>query len=457
LADVEIEEHPKDKLSYWLKWLAASKKAAKRHWRDVDAAEREYNKDYDNDEGKALEDRETNSVYPAYWSACKTLEPALYARTPVITSRRRFGINDNLALIACKIVERLGEYLAEMSDVDAVMRAARADFIHGDKATTQVVLEECPGEKQRIDLQLITTPEGATIYADQSGNPYEGDIIQDEQGYFYEQEAPPQKKVLILALPYDDILHTPDAKSEHEIREKAYRFCMSYHEAVARFGEKAKAWVYTNSKHYDREDHEKDRNDLPGRYLEGWEIWCKCTRKVYWVSESNPQEFLDIKDDPYKLKDFFPSPKFIISSEPTKNLYPTPAYVHLYPTIQQMHRAYDRIFGLLDGARRRALVDGSVPELFELANEASDREFIAVQNLQALIEKGGLENLVQYLPVGELTQAIQELLKGYSKRCMMSGSECLKSCGVLPIRRKLKGRTKLNQQQRTIGSRITGL
>lgn len=375
-AAVEKEERelPQDGVGWWIKWIKAAKKAADRHWQDSRRAYDEYELG-EREENTKLDDT-VERVYPIYWASSKVLEPAYYARTPNPYVKRRFDISDPDSIGKSVISKRLAEWLQEDTEFDDTMVASVLDFINADKCTTQAIYEaEIEGE------------EGQQIVSGQ--------------------------RILFKAVPFDEIIHSPKAKSFSEISEMAYYFCLSEVEAEKRFGDvvdrlPAEAWQTSSGG--DPEDHdESQKNDLPGKYIEGWECWSKVTKKMYLVCPKYSQDFLaPPKEDPYKLKGFFPSPPFRIGSRKRKSLYPTPIYVRLFPTIKQLHQQYRKVFDLVDGIRRRALVDGSVAEVVELLN-AGDQEFVAVQNLQEMVEKGILANLIYYLPVQELVQAIVEL------------------------------------------------
>ena len=51
----------------------------------------------------------------------------------------------------------------------------------------------------------------------------------------YELDATGNKKLFLAPLLFDEVLHTPNAKTEIEIKEKAYKFYLSYDEAEAKF------------------------------------------------------------------------------------------------------------------------------------------------------------------------------------------------------------------------------
>lgn len=402
----------RDTLSFWLKWIKIAKKdpKAKAHRENSKDAWNEY-ENTESDKGLDIANlqRTTSHSYPIYWASSKIIEPAFFSRLPKLVTRRRFDIDDPIAALGGTIIERLGTYAVESTDFDDVMRSAVGDFIHADKATTQVVYEaDFEDVEERHDLAPIDDE----VYLDEEGEVYEGEILQDDLGFFYIEtvQRPINQKVYITSLCYDEILHTPDAKNESEIKEKAYYFKLSKDEAIKRFGEdicKKVNWKKLTEKD---EDNNEVVSDSTEEYLEGYECWSKVNKTIYFVSDQLVDEFLDVvKDDPYGLDGFFPSPRFIISSKPSKSLYPKAAYVHCRRNIEELHKITDRVYDLIEGIRRRALVAGGNEELIAALNDLDAGEFVVMPNLQSIVEKGGIQNLIFYIPVQELVSAIGEL------------------------------------------------
>jgi len=413
---VEAEEQAdkRDSIKYWLKWIPAAKKAAKRHWDDAKAAYKEYEYDAEGDAGRNDPNKPCTTRYSIYWASCKTLEPAYYAKSPELNTRKMFGIDDDLANTMALCIDRLGQYFLANTEFDSVMSATVLDFIHADKCTAQAIYE---GEEERVDLieQLDPMTGQVGIFEpslDQNGQPipFQGEPERDGSGPFVMRAIPDTQNIKPAVLPYYEVLHTPEAKMESEIVDKAIYFCLDYSEAIKRFGEEKLAKVnWKTSKTYEVDEAEKDRTDLPGKFLDGWECYSKRTKRTYWVCEDYKDDFLDVKDDPYDLVGFFPCTPFVISSKPSKSLYPTPAYVHVESLIKRLHKMQGRIYTLVDAIRRRAIVDGSCPEVLTAIEGLGDNEFITIQNLQHILEKGGLANLIHWVPVAELVQALPEL------------------------------------------------
>lgn len=407
----DVEDTPRSKIGYWLKWVKAAKKASKKHWEDSKAAYAEY------ELGQAREDDDIKPKrgFPIYWSCCKTLEPAYYSRDPKIISKRRNGIEDEMALTMSLIDQRLGQYLVETGHFSEAMRGAVADYMHGAKATVQVVYT-AEKEPKRVPLQMLTA-EGAepTYYESDPADPYTEEVMQDDEGYFYngEQVAEDTQQLFLAPVLFDEVLHTPEAKTSAEITEIAYKFCLDYEQAEAKFNSgKDKTLPYKTSKVYgeDKFSDETEEGASPGKKLEGWEIYCKHSKMTYWVCEEYKDDFLAKEPDPLGLKDFFPSPAFILQNKSRKSLYPTPTWVYLEATANQLHNLYERIFKLIKSIRRRALVYGASPELIQALNSLGDNEFIAAPQISDILDKGGIQNLIHYVPVQELVAAINEAM-----------------------------------------------
>jgi len=405
----DAPEMRQDTPLFWKRWLKAAKgEECERHFKAGRAAWNEYEK---RDSNSGVDDAVKAKPYPIYWASCKILEPAYYARTPKILSTRRCGIKDGIALTMSLIVERLGEYFVDSTDFDDVMQSAVLDFIHSDKATTQVTFDLEPRRiKKRVNL--IPDKKGKKLVREDGlpgadDHPYQ----EDAQGPFIEE---PQMvnwpKIKFMPSSFDETLHTPDARCEAEITEKAYYFYMPQEQAEQRFPGKEINWKTGKKKDIDDVDGVGEDDEGPvSAYVEGWECWCKTTGKVYWVSDQCHDGFLDVQEDPYRLRNFFPSPKFIIGSRPSKHLYPTPIFIQLLPLIDELHCAAARVSTLIERIKRRALIDGSNPELILALNRLDDGEYVAVENLQQILEKGSIDNMVWFVPVRELVQAITEL------------------------------------------------
>jgi len=406
--DEAKETQEKYTIGYFKKWLKAAKKAAKDHWDDSQSA-------YDEAENKVAKDGDEKGSkrgYPIYKFSTQKLEPAFYSRSPKVKAQRRFGIEDDMALTMSLIADRLGQWLIDNGHFDEGMLGACSDFIHASKATTQVIYET-QTEPARMPLmpQIDPATNQPTGYVDPATNqPYTGQVQSDGGGYFYmgEKAIEDTQKIYLAPIAFDEILHTPTAKTPAQITEIAYKFCLEKEEAEEKFNpDKTKQLSYKKGK--DSEDDSDDAESVV-ETLEGWEIYCLDNKTVYWVSESYG-DILKEQPDPLGISRFFPSPSFIISNKKRKSLYPTPIWVYLEATANQLHQIYERTFRLVRSIRRRCLVHGASPELLQALNRLDGEEYLAGVDISDILEKGGIKEIMQWVDVQELVAALTEMLQ----------------------------------------------
>lgn len=415
----EVEETGAEgKIGYWLKWIRAAKdcKERKRHAEDAQAAYDEYELAGRGKDGSGVE-----RVYPIYAESCWTLEPAFFAQNPKIIAKRKYGTEDGIALTMSLIAERLGQHLVDTSNFGDAIEAAVQDYIHASKATVQVVYS-AEADVRRVPL-TPEPPESPERYYSAPGVEYSGEVRQDEEGYFAEEPAIDEASQAISVVPvlYDEILHTPEAKTEADITEKAFKFCLDYETAEEKFntgpgGESLNRTLpYVMGKEKDEDGEDYDGDDTKSektRQLYGWEIWCKKSKKVYWVCEGYKDDFLvEPQPDPYGLEGFFPTPDFIIKNKRRKNMFPVPTWRYLEPTANQLHRLYERIFVLIGCVERKALVYGASPELIGALNSLTSGQFIAVGQAADILNQGGINKMIEWVDVQSLVQAISECLQ----------------------------------------------
>lgn len=390
----EERKDPKDTPEFWRRWIKAAKTKAEPTWAIAREAWREYESGEDG----------TGDSYPIYWSSCKTIEPAYYSRTPQLINKRRFDTDDLIAGTACLINKRLGDYLVENSNFDSVMMAAVGDYIHADKTTVQVVYEA-----DFEDVPLFLDESGN--YVREDGSSFTGEVFNKEDDIFGKQAIQGSQKIYLSPVTFDEVLHTPSAKTEAEIREKAYFVTMTKDEALERFSVDPQNITWKKTRTGDDVSTSRGRELNTGEeYLELWECYSKPNEMVYWVSDQYKEDFLDKKQNPYQLRDFWPSTPFIVGSKPSKNMYSTPVFKRLKSNIKTLSKQAQKIYELMDAIDPRAIIDGTNDDLAALINLDSGK-YISVRNFQTIIEKGGLANLIQFLPVGELVSAVTTFMQ----------------------------------------------
>ena len=185
----------------------------------------------------------------------------------------------------------------------------------------------------------------------------------------------------------------------------------------------AKRWrdvPYVAYRHEVSEETRKELEDpeIMGQYTEQdfanedldstiWEIWCKETRKVYFIAEDS-ETVLSIKDDPLGLKGFFPQGKPIQPITATKDLTPSCPY-SVYKTLaEELERATKRINAIMKGLKVRGLFAGEAADVTRLA-QADDNELVTAANLEQLTAMGGIDKAIAWWPVDKAIQVLKEL------------------------------------------------
>ena len=395
--------------AYWCKWKESAQKAAKTHWGRSRAAWSEYLMEEPEVRGAADLTFRYPRKFPIYWSSVKLLQPSYYSRTPVPVVKQTFDNRDSVARVAATLCDRLGRFMLSRTPYDEAMESVRDQFILTDKAAGRVYFEpEIEPTMDRIALQVGA--DGMSL-VDQLGQPPQGDVLQDDSGYYYERpgERLVTAQIHFSALDYDEVLHTPFARNWSEITEIAYRVVLSKTEAREKFGDKIDTISFVQRKDTRKDNRDDEAIDLPELYVEVWEIWDKEKKQVLWYCDSYEEGMLRVEQDLYNLDGFFPQTEFVLGTKPAKSLYPTPWHTQVASTISQLHNIWNRLFRLINAVRRRAVADASIDALISAINDASELEVIAVQNFRDILEKNGIGNLIQYIPVAELVAAIGEL------------------------------------------------
>lgn len=305
----------KPNIYYWLSALRASnemarpsRKVAKRAWDEYLANSYKF--------PSVKEPISTaKAKYPVWWSSIRTMQPALYSRTPVTTVERSFNdAQDNIARIASIALQRLGNYLIRSCPFDRVQYATRDDFFMAGKATNRVRFDSKvsetptkvyytqipdpnapaapppvappmpapgapppgppggmapPGAPPGMPLGQPPMPGAMApvpfpaapqmIWVDDKQQPLpEGaELQEDENGSYAEgiEEAIEYTCCELIPVYYYDILHTPNARYWEEIDWIAFKWSMTRKEAEERFGEKkANDLTYVPFLHSEQED-----------------------------------------------------------------------------------------------------------------------------------------------------------------------------------------------------------
>jgi F0F1-type ATP synthase membrane subunit b/b' len=134
-------------------------------------------------------------------------------------------------------------------------------------------------------------------------------------------------------------------------------------------------------------------------------LWDKETAKVYWFSKQG-NKFIDVRDDPLELEQFFPCCKPLYATMTSDSLVPVPDFVLYQDQANELDILSDRIDGLVKSLRVRGVYDSSVPALQRLLTEGDNNTLIPVDKWMAFSEKGGLKGAIDLIPLDTLANAL---------------------------------------------------
>jgi hypothetical protein len=183
------------------------------------------------------------------------------------------------------------------------------------------------------------------------------------------------------------------------------RLWLTKPQAAKRFGaEKAAKLKYLTRDSTSRE------SDNASDTAEAWEIWDKASKKAYWYAD-NVNEFLDVKDDPLKLKNFFPCPRPLRAISNTRTFIPRALYSQYKSQAETLNIMTKRIRLLSEALRVVGVYDGSQAKLADVLNPAAGNRMIAVDSWALFAQNGGISGAVEWVPIDAVVKALGELMK----------------------------------------------
>ena len=334
------------------------------------------------------------------WSNIKTLKPAVYSRAPNVEVSRRFKDQNDVGRVAATILERAIDYeLRQYNDFHSALDNTVYDRLLPGRGVAWLRYE--PKIESQEEPQITDDVED------------EGSPAGDGEAYGMAGEVEPLEVVTDERTPVDyvfweDFAHLP-ARTWEEVTWVARRVYMSKDEGLERFGDKFENVNLTYSREKDPQNDDNNQNVIPeDKKAVVWEIWCKSSKKVYWIAESY-EELLDERDDPLELECFFPCPKPLFSTVTTDSLIPVADFKLYQDQADEMDEISGRIAHLTKACKVMGIYAADEPSLARLMKEGQDSVLIPVENWPAFMEKGGLGQAIQLVPLADIIATLQQL------------------------------------------------
>lgn len=322
-----------------------------------------------------------------------TLRSMLYGSTPKVDVARRFAdADDDSARVGSLILNRLLNTSIEASGDDT-------------KSTLQYTLDDrlLPGlgiARVRYEVEMETIEHE--------------EIVGDDN--IVKAEAYTEEKVESESAPVDYV-HWDDfrwgwARTWSEVPWIAFRSYLTKDEATTRFGEEfAKQLQYKNKSINDLVEKKLTSDQAADAWdrAEVWEIWDKKTKCVFWWSKGF-ERILDKKKDPLELYGFWPTPEPMLANCVTNLLLPQPDFAIAQDLYNEIDELETRIGIITSAVRVVGVYDEANDAIKRMLEEGFENDLIPAKNWAKFAEMGGVDGLVDWLPIGDIVNALEKLV-----------------------------------------------
>lgn len=389
----DIERTPL--LSFWCEHVASYERISK-PWESRSKKIIKRYKDNRGDTEKSL------ARFNILWSNIQTLHPAIYAQPPKPNIDRRFQDDDEVGTTVAQILERAVSYYVATDEFDDCMN--------------QVVLDRLLPGRGTAWVRYVPHFMDANVQGDDEVK-QEGAQITDD--IMLGDEAQPDiysEDVVLDYVHWQDFGHSP-ARTWQECRAVWRKVYLDRKELQARFPDTAfkdgQCIVPFDAKDIDKGDSE-DTDEACAKRATVYELWDSVTKKAFWFSVGM-EDFLDQRDDPLKLKNFFPCPKPVFATLANDSLIPTPDYVLYQDQALELDRLTQRIDALSKALKVVGVYDASSEGVQRMLSENVDNKLIPVENWAMFSEKGGLKGVVDYFPIEMVAGVLVQLYAARDK------------------------------------------
>ncbi|MFC3228781.1 hypothetical protein ACFOGJ_16170 [Marinibaculum pumilum] len=302
------------------------------------------------------------------WSNTEVQASAIFQGNVQPDIRRRYRTPDPTGKEGATIIERSLAYMADECDYDDVIRRIVQDMLLPGRGVARVRYDYQPG------------PDG----------------------------VPVGEKVPVEYVDWRWFRRDPDADRWEDVTWIAFGGQMTRRQLVEAFGRKGRE-VNLSATDDPEQDKEESEDSEVYRAARVWEIWDKTDRTVKYWCQGYQDGLLAETDPPYDLRGFFPCPRPIYAVQTNDTLIPVPEYEQWRDQAAELNKVTDRIDKVVDAIRVRGVYPASDGAEIARLMQGDDNDLIPVENWPALMEKGGLKDVLQWMPIDILKDVLESL------------------------------------------------
>lgn len=338
------------------------------------------------------------------WSSTETLRPALISAVPRPEIRQRYKKDDPVARFAAKILERAIEFSLDTYDFIKYGKAVTNDVLLPGRGVSR--LRYVPVfEKKEERIPLSMTEEGGEVFFVRPDNSLQEEYEMDAEGAFVmeEREELVYEEVRPERVPWKWFRIDP-ADCWENVRWVAFGAPYTKDEGIREFG---KVFAKVNVKKSKTEDKDNRSEALKDKIIV-WEIWDKITRKQIFIAEGH-DFIIEENADPLDLEGFFPCPPPMYALEDNDRMIPTPEFCLWQDQADELDEISARISKITKAIKARGAYAGEKKHELDQILTADDNVLVAVEDWMTMIDKGGLDGLISWVPVEQFAKVLQIL------------------------------------------------
>lgn len=415
------EQGPSEEAQFWQRQITTALMQERRWRSEAEAAEDMYfgpdedSGQRDGPSGKAANpiSETTSTVH----GNIDVLKPLLFSETPTPVVQRRFRgdgkATDETDLMATEVGQRIAQWVLSTTRFDDAMEGVRDDWLIAGRGLARAFYKAEFGMVDQID-------------------PVTGQTIQIEKKTKESAYASHWEWRRCVMAP---------GHSWERMPWIAFEVPLTRSQAVKAFGADKAGRISFNRKGLidrSRAFSDSDRNEAgfandtvtsgeapqsPFDTATVWEIWVKEDRRIIWWSPDCASEVLDDMPDPLGLEEFWPTPKPLLASTKGSSMNPRPDIRYYEAAAKEVEDATRKLKEILNVVAVAGIYPGNMEA--EVQKLLSGKNAVyAAQAWAALMDKGGTRELIQWLPLDAMLQAIQALsmLREQAKQRMFEAS-----------------------------------
>lgn len=334
------------------------------------------------------------------YSNIQTLLPAIYGKNPKADIERRFKDKDPLGRVTSDVLERCVDFFTNTEQFRSSLRNALFDRLTAGRGT--VWTRYVPHFK---DMQIESDNEEENDLGAEVGNDVEELAQSDEVIEEVTHEDADTDYVY-----WADLGHNW-SRTWDEIYIIWRKVYMSRKELTKRFGEDISKKIPLD---YFPKGLNDQKKETTIKKAVVYECWDKEAEKVRWLHK-DCEEFLDEKDDPLQLPDFFPCPKPLYAVLANDSMIPVPDYIEYQDQAFELDELTSRIAAMTKAVKVAGVYDASAAGVERLLAEGVENKMVAVEQWAVHAEKGGLKGVMDFLPVEDIMKTLLGLYEARDK------------------------------------------